>query len=266
MSRSLRRRALTGIGLTAGLAGLAITGSLAYAAAGDGPVITACLDKKGSVRVVDSAAQCRVDETSISWNKEGPVGPAGQKGVDGKDGSPGATGPQGPAGASAKLAGGSGAFGIPGTVSCTGTKQGALVGDGPGGTSVVQAADYAVLSPFDTTSGQSTGKRQYKPLTITKQIDQASPKYFSALVTNEVLTACTFDFFETAPDGTSHVSYRIKLSQARVTEDAFSKGDTRLGNAGPLSEYEQITFTFRTIQVTYVPAGTTAQDDWNSDK
>ena len=46
-----------------------------------------------------------------------------------------------------------------------------------------------VVSPRDPASGLPTGKRSHKPLTITKQIDAASPLLYNACVTNENLTA-----------------------------------------------------------------------------
>jgi hypothetical protein len=56
------------------------------------PVTTvqACYNNtNGDLRRVNSAADCKNHETSISWNTAGPPGPAG---------SPGPAGPQGPAG------------------------------------------------------------------------------------------------------------------------------------------------------------------------
>jgi hypothetical protein len=68
--------------------------------------VTACYTKapgllspQGSLRVVDSADQCRSNETAISWNQRGPQGPAGPKGDTGANGDTGPQGPQGPAGA-----------------------------------------------------------------------------------------------------------------------------------------------------------------------
>lgn len=293
MSRLLRRRVLTGAGVTAGLAGLAVSGSLAFAATGDGPVITACIDSKGNVRVVDSASLCRADERSISWNKEGPVGPdgapgadgtdgaageagtagaagsngsagaPGQAGQDGQDGAQGVTGPQGPAGAPGQVAGGSGDFGQPASITCT--QQGSVIqGSEPDGSSVVEAASYGVASPRDVATGQSSGRRQHKPVTISKQIDRASPLYFKALVLGQVLSSCTITFVTTQPDGSEVDAFRMVLSNANVVDHQFVKGDTRLTGAGPLGEYESLSFTFQEISLTHVPSGVTAQDSFST--
>jgi hypothetical protein len=40
---------------------------------------------------------------------------------------------------------------------------------------------YSIVPPIDHNSGATTGKRQYKPITITKEVDQASPKAMTNL-------------------------------------------------------------------------------------
>ncbi|MFI5201288.1 MAG: type VI secretion system tube protein Hcp [Candidatus Kapaibacterium sp.] len=42
---------------------------------------------------------------------------------------------------------------------------------------------YQVQSPRDAGSGMSTGRRMHKPITITKEVDMASPKLMTALGT-----------------------------------------------------------------------------------
>lgn len=46
----------------------------------DSPVIHACQDKQGALRVVADSSACRRNETPLSWNKTGPAGPAGSGG------------------------------------------------------------------------------------------------------------------------------------------------------------------------------------------
>src|SRR5437588_9859720 len=64
--------------------------------------IQACYnDTNGGLRRVNSSADCKNHETSISWNLAGPAGPAGVQGpagAQGPAGPPGPTGPTGPGG------------------------------------------------------------------------------------------------------------------------------------------------------------------------
>src|SRR5215471_16423164 len=80
----------------AGIAVLAVGSGVALATIpGSGGVVSGCYAKKdGSLRVIDSTAQCRSGEAALNWNQTGPQGPQGSQGPQG------ATGPQGAAGVS----------------------------------------------------------------------------------------------------------------------------------------------------------------------
>src|SRR5262245_1013288 len=61
-----------------------------------GGVIHGCYqDKKGSLRVVESASDCISPEVPIEWNQKGPKGDKGDKGDQGIQGIQGLQGPQG---------------------------------------------------------------------------------------------------------------------------------------------------------------------------
>jgi Lamin Tail Domain/Collagen triple helix repeat (20 copies) len=68
-------------------------------------VITACVKKKGQMRLVRNAAACTRRESVVTWNvmgpkgDPGPAGPAGDRGPSGAVGPPGPAGPVGPVGA-----------------------------------------------------------------------------------------------------------------------------------------------------------------------
>jgi hypothetical protein len=65
----------------------------------DANSVHACVKtQNGSVRVVNSAADCANNETATEWNKQGPIGPVGPMGPQGLKGDTGAVGPAGPAG------------------------------------------------------------------------------------------------------------------------------------------------------------------------
>ncbi len=79
------------------------TGIIAFASipGGDG-VINSCYKKSGDLRVIDSAEQCKSNETALNFNQtgpQGPQGPAGPIGPQGLQGARGATGATGDTGA-----------------------------------------------------------------------------------------------------------------------------------------------------------------------
>lgn len=82
-------RSLTVIALAAGIILLA-------APAAQADVIDACVNKKGSMRIVSDPSQCKPSESSLSWNQQGPQGEPGDPGQPGDPGDPGERGPAGP--------------------------------------------------------------------------------------------------------------------------------------------------------------------------
>jgi type VI protein secretion system component Hcp len=50
---------------------------------------------------------------------------------------------------------------------------------------VLHGFSYGVQAPYDSSSGQATGKRQHQPIVITKTTGEASPLFWQALPFNE---------------------------------------------------------------------------------
>src|SRR4051812_35698815 len=88
--------------------GAAVGASAAYVATSSTAtgVIQACSQNTtGAVRIVSGPADCRANESFVTWNVQGaagdvgPQGPIGVTGAQGPDGATGPIGPVGPAGA-----------------------------------------------------------------------------------------------------------------------------------------------------------------------
>lgn len=54
--------------------------------------IYACVKDNGQVRIVSQNTPCKDNETTLSWNQQGPQGIPGPTGVPGPQGSPGSGG------------------------------------------------------------------------------------------------------------------------------------------------------------------------------
>jgi type VI secretion system secreted protein Hcp len=145
----------------------------------------------------------------------------------------------------------------------TGQKQGSFTGDvttkGHEGWLLGGGFDYEVSSPHDPVSGQPTGRRQHRPITLTKAWTAASIQLFQALVTNETLTSVVFEFPGVAPDGVEQIAQRITLTNAAVI-DIHRVSDESLGTHPP---YDRISFAFETIRFDDLASSTTAQDGWS---
>ena len=208
-------------------------------------VINGCRNtSSGALRVIDAEAGqvCGVGEVALNWNQTGPRG---------------ATGPAGPPGPGAETPAGQKAF-----LSCTGI-TGGVVQKGLEGSMEVASAHHELVSPRDPATGQASGKRQHRPLTIVKTVDRATPQLYKALINNQVLPTCTLKFFVLV-GGVPKNLYTIKLTNASVASVELTKGDVRF-QQGRLGEFEEVTFTYQKIEWTFLN-GTTAitqLDNWS---
>lgn len=142
----------------------------------------------------------------------------------------------------------------------TGQKTGVFKGDstqkGHEDEILVSSYLFEVTAPHDPASGQATGKRVYKPITITKQLNSSSPQILNALVTNENLKTVVIDFFKTDKTGKEFIYYRVTLTDARITSDKqYSSGDT---------VSEDVAFTFFKITQEDLVNKTVFTDDWSA--
>lgn len=147
-----------------------------------------------------------------------------------------------------------------------GQKQGDIKGSvtqkGREGKIMVIAVSHDVISPRDAASGLATGKRQHRPLTITKEVDRSTPLLNSALVNNEAFAEFELQFFQPTANGTERNHYTIRLANAYIT----SIGLRMLNNKDPatmkFAEYEEVSFTYEKIEWIWTDGGISAIDSW----
>lgn len=140
-----------------------------------------------------------------------------------------------------------------------GQKQGDIRGGlslkGRGSIAVV-AFGHEIVSPRDPASGLPTGKRQHKPLVITKELDKSTPLLYNVLVNNENVSEWELQVFGQTAAGTEGHLYTIKLTNANIASiRTYDDKDT-----GKLME--QISFTYQRIEWIWVAGGIMALDDW----
>jgi hypothetical protein len=166
----------------AGLAlGAALVGGIAWAAIpSDGVTIHGCTAAKtGALRVVASAADCKKNELSISWNQKGVTGDPGAAGTNGTEGKDGAVGPRGADGRDGTngvdgkdgAAGPTGADGRNGTNGVDGApgEQGPAGPQGPPGTPGGGAVSLTSLD--GTPCGAAGGAQGVTKVTYTTALD-----------------------------------------------------------------------------------------------
>jgi type VI secretion system secreted protein Hcp len=127
-------------------------------------------------------------------------------------------------------------------ISATGQKQGAF----SKAVSVI-AVSHEIVSPRDPASGLPTGKRQHKPFWVTTEWGATTPKFLTAMVTNENLTSVLIGLLRNGAKVAT-----IKLTNASVSQ--FDQTDQNV----------QLQFTYQKITWTWVDGGVSAQDDWQT--
>lgn len=158
-----------------------------------------------------------------------------------------------------------------------GQKQGAINGGvtqkGRENSILVHSFDNEIVSPRDAATGQATGKRQHDPIVILKEVDQSSPKLWTALVTNEVLTSWELDFWAPgagggpgsgAGAGAETLIYKITLTNATIASIHEFMESNEVPASASLPLQEEVTFTYQKITWTWTNGGITASDDWQS--
>ncbi len=235
---------MTRMKLTAIVVGLGAAGTLgvalAFAATNDTGTINACVDREGTPHIVPAGTSCAKHETTLSWAVQGLQGPAGPQGPQGD---------QGPAGVSGHT------LTVIGSMTATKHDGSSIMGgDGTQTTMNVVGFSQEIVSPRDAASGQATGRRQYKPITITKQWDAASPQLMQACATNETLPAVQFLY---RGPGSTVDTMRVKLIDASCTDFASKTDDSTF-------ELETVSFTFRRIEVEHLQSKTMFLDDWTT--
>jgi type VI secretion system secreted protein Hcp len=145
----------------------------------------------------------------------------------------------------------------------TGSIKGGITQKGREGCIGVIAVSHQIEAPYDATSGAPSGKRQHKPIKLTKEFDQSTPLLVKVLTTNENITDWKLDFFKKDPAGLDENAYRIELVNARLVSYEFKQADIRDPDKAKLACYEEVSFVYQKITWTCLkPTTISASDDW----
>ena len=157
---------------------------------------------------------------------------------------------------------------LPAYMWITGETQGVIEGsvDQAGRENSMEVVEFSHSrsQTIDSASGLPSGKRQHRPVRVTKLIDKASPKLESALTTNESLTAFRIDFYRPSQSGVEQQYYTVELVNARITNISQSiiSRDTENWNFVATPAIETITLVYDRIIWTWEEGGITAEDVW----
>lgn len=150
----------------------------------------------------------------------------------------------------------------------TGKSQGEIKGSvtqkGREDSIMVIAVNHEVTSPRDAASGLPTGKRQHRPLVVTKEIDKSTPLLMNALVNNENISDFELRFWQPSPSGQEVQYYTIQLIDASIVNIRFEMLNNKYPENMQHKEREHVSFCYQKITWTFEDGGITAEDLWEA--
>ncbi len=145
----------------------------------------------------------------------------------------------------------------------SGVIKGSVTQKGREDSIMVIAFNHEVLSPRDTNTGLPTGQRQHKVLTLTKEIDKATPLLMNTLITNENLKKWTLRFWRpSSSTGIEKQFFTIQLINANISDIRMEMLNNMYPENVAHKEREHVSFTYQKIIWTYEDGGITCMDDW----
>ena len=144
----------------------------------------------------------------------------------------------------------------------SGKIKGSVIQRGREGTIQVIAASHEIVSPRDAATGAATGRRQHKPLLITKELDQASPVLRQVLTTNEVLTQVELLFHRPERTGVEKHYFTTKLTNALIVSIELQMPNNRHAGTAALETFEDVAFVYEKIDWTWIETGIVVTDEW----
>jgi len=131
---------------------------------------------------------------------------------------------------------------------------------------LVEAFKHNVTIPRDPQSGQPTGQRVHKPLTITKVFDKSSPLIYNALTSGEKMTKCELKFYRTSTAGQQEHYFTIELEDAIIVDIQAYMPNCQDPAQSHFTNLEDVSFSYRKITWRHEVSGTEGSDDWRSPK
>ena len=150
----------------------------------------------------------------------------------------------------------------------TGKTQGEIKGSvtqgGREDSIAVIAFNHEVVSPRDAASGLPTGKRQHKPLSVTKELDKSTPLLMNVLVNNEQISKFELRFWQASVTGQEQQFYTVELENATIASIRAEMLNNRVRENLDFKEREHVSFCYQKITWTWMEGGITASDDWEA--
>lgn len=124
--------------------------------------------------------------------------------------------------------------------------------------------EQAATTPFEPSTGQASGRRQYSPLKVTKRIDKSSPLLWQAMTQNQKVEG-VFKFYRPNPtgDGTTEQFFSVQIAKGFISSIRQVVEDTLSPTESYEPPMEELNIIFHDIQWTYTNGGVQHEDKWS---
>lgn len=140
------------------------------------------------------------------------------------------------------------------------------------GTSVITPRNFSIMlsQMKNESAGAMVGRRQHKPIVITKEWGAASPQLLNAHWTNEALSSVVLEIVGRPSSGSGEtVVSRITLTNAQISKinrfvPRLTGGPRGSSEQKDTNELEEVEFTYQKIEFNNLAGSTSAGDDWKT--
>jgi len=127
-----------------------------------------------------------------------------------------------------------------------------------------------VNAPRDIATNQASGRRQFKAVVFTKQLDSTSPMFWQAITQNELIKKAEFRFFRITKTNSMELYYTVTLEKANLssvkmimaTESEGGDAARTSVGSGLYAAREEIALHFEKIAWEHKIAKKMAEDAW----
>jgi type VI secretion system secreted protein Hcp len=120
-----------------------------------------------------------------------------------------------------------------------------------------------ITKPHDRNTGFPSGRRYYEPITFVKDIDKATPRIASALITNDEITEAEFRFYDSI-NGAETLVYTIKTQKGTIASQRQFSSDTYDPALTDRPPQEEIGLVFQSITGEWHDGNFTWADNWGA--
>jgi type VI secretion system secreted protein Hcp len=123
----------------------------------------------------------------------------------------------------------------------------------------ILGVDWGLQSPVDTQSGQASGRRQHRPVTIKKLMDLSTPLIIQAISQNKQLEKSEIIICQViGKEQKKGDKFKVSMEGVRIIECVTVCGDSD----NPSSCIDMVKMVFDKITYEDIPSKKMAYDDW----